>query len=101
MDVAFEEVIEVTEVPEESISVYPNPTSGNITIEVNSNRDELMDIRVINSLGQPVKSLSLNPAERFREEVDLSGLPAGMYYVHFQKADGEMQVERVILNSNK
>ncbi|GJM30995.1 MAG: hypothetical protein DHS20C17_36300 [Cyclobacteriaceae bacterium] len=101
LDIAFEEVTEVTEVTEESISVYPNPTSGNITIEVNSARDEVVDIRVINSLGQSVKSLSLNPTETFREEVDLSGLASGMYYIHFQKADGETQIERVILNANR
>lgn len=84
----------------ESIAVYPNPTNGKINIEVISDRDELVDIQVINALGQPVKNLSLNPSETFREEVDLSGLPVGMYYVHFQKADGKVHVERVILNGN-
>ena len=85
----------------ESISVYPNPTSGKINIEVMSERDELVDIQVINALGQPVKSLSLNPTETFRAEVDLSGMPAGMYSVHFQKADGTTHVERVVLSTNE
>ena len=85
----------------ESISVYPNPTNGKINIEVMSERDELVDIQVINALGQPVKSLSLNPTETFRAEVDLSGMPAGMYSVHFQKADGETHVERVVLSANE
>ena len=55
--------------------VYPNPSSGQVTVEVEAVADQAVNLEVVNSLGQPVRNLTINPFEAPREEVDLSGLP--------------------------
>ena len=83
------------------INVYPNPTNGKIRIEMYSEFDERVDIQIFNTLGQPVRSLAINSKEDFREEVDLGDLPNGVYNIHFKKADGTTEIERILLRANR
>lgn len=64
------------------VIVYPNPTKGEITID-NTSLDKAT---VYNSLGQLVKSFTLNNANT-NNTIDLSGLPRGVYYVYLINGD--------------
>lgn len=64
------------------VIVYPNPTKGEITI----NNIALDKATVYNSLGQLVKSFTLNKANT-NNTIDLSGLPRGVYYVYLINGD--------------
>lgn len=66
--------------PNEEISIYPNPTKSNITIQAKSN--ELVYLRVYNSMGQDVSELIFisNLGEE-RRLLDLSNLANGMYTI--------------------
>lgn len=66
-----------------SISFYPNPTKGLLQLQYDSLLNELNAVKVVNVLGQIIwKSDKKNI-----KEIDLSGLPKGIYIVHclFQK----------------
>ncbi|MGB1038032.1 MAG: PKD domain-containing protein [Bacteroidia bacterium] len=68
-----------------SVSVYPNPTSGNVTLAVNALVSDDIDIRVMNSLGQEV----VNSHKRVytgenKIKVDLSDQQAGLYFVNLR-----------------
>ncbi|MNQ11178.1 Internalin-J precursor [compost metagenome] len=64
------------------VIVYPNPTKGEITI----NNIALDKATVYNSLGQLVKSFTLNNANT-NNTINLSGLPRGVYYVYLINGD--------------
>lgn len=62
--------------------VYPNPTKGEVTI----NNVSLEKATVYNTLGQLVKSFTLNPSNT-DNTINLSGLPKGIYYIYLINQD--------------
>ncbi|MDR6760798.1 hypothetical protein J2Y38_000996 [Flavobacterium sp. 2755] len=66
----------------EKVNIYPNPTKGELTI----NNVNLEKANVYNSLGQLVKSFSLNSAD-LNHSINLSGLPKGVYYIYLINQD--------------
>ncbi|UUF15742.1 MULTISPECIES: T9SS type A sorting domain-containing protein [Flavobacterium] len=63
-------------------AIYPNPTKG----ELNIKNVSLEKANVYNSLGQLVKSFTLNSAD-VNHSINLSGLPKGVYYVYLINQD--------------
>ncbi|MBN1155199.1 T9SS type A sorting domain-containing protein [candidate division KSB1 bacterium] len=62
-----------------SLSInYPNPFVGHTTVQTRLNRDRTVDIRLYNLLGEHIK-LYRNLPNHGEIELNLSGLPAGMY----------------------
>lgn len=57
------------------LSVYPNPSSGNFTIKSSGN----IDLMLINSLGQTLKTLVLDGTNE--QNLTVTDLPAGIYYI--------------------
>jgi hypothetical protein len=79
----FDFPISVEDEPEESgISVYPNPATEYIEINVGAIHElSLQEIRIYNAFGQCVMNLGavLEPAPTRR--IDISDLPSGIYFV--------------------
>lgn len=63
-------------------SIYPNPTKGELNI-LNVNLEKA---NVYNTLGQLVKSFTLDSANT-SNTINLSGLPKGVYYVYLINED--------------
>ena len=74
-----------------SINIYPNPTSDKFTIQFN-NLKESYNLEILNTTGQVVlnKKITNNV-----EQVDLSGQAAGVYFVKLQSRDKTI-VKKVI-----
>jgi len=66
----------------DKITIYPNPTKG----ELNIQNVNLEKANVYNTLGQLVKSFTLNSSNT-DNTVNLSGLPKGVYYVYLINQD--------------
>jgi hypothetical protein len=70
------------------LSIYPNPTSGDITITLSGNNDEKITLIEIYDLrGQLVHELSIHNGHGNRYSIDLSRQPAGMYFVRIVAQD--------------
>ena len=91
-DVAFSDTLTVLQLPVESIvlddilSLYPNPTTGLLTIELINPVHNNMKIEIYNLHGQKIYSLQFNPNEG-KEIIDLGGLPKGIYMVRVTSED--------------
>jgi glucose/arabinose dehydrogenase len=60
------------------IAVHPNPSTHTLTIE--SNGAEILDYVVLyNNMGQPMLSKNLSSASGSKIQVNISGLPPGLY----------------------
>jgi Secretion system C-terminal sorting domain/Lectin C-type domain len=76
----YSKVISITIQNDKAISIYPNPTSGRITIE--GTKSELSELKIFNLLGQDLtKYLKFDKSPRSRMLIDLSGLPKGIYHL--------------------
>ena len=65
------------EIPNYSISIYPNPNTGNFTLKLPQNT-ELSTIEILNVLGESVFKDEL-PAGQSKKEIYLSNLKSGIY----------------------
>lgn len=70
-------------------NVYPNPTTGNVTVT----GKDLKQAEVLNTLGQRVAT-AVGEGETL--QVDLSGLPAGVYFVNVTDSEGRKCTRKVV-----
>jgi uncharacterized protein (TIGR02145 family) len=66
---------------ESGIYLYPNPTTGKITVEIENQRYKCIKLEILNILGQVIwtKDLIDNGERRFAEVIDLSRQSKGVY----------------------
>lgn len=76
------------------LSISPNPTSGWLQISLPTGND-LEAVRVMDLAGKTVRNLELGAGSNITE-VDLSGLPKGMYALQ-ARAAGQVFVKKVIV----
>ena len=63
-----------------SFKIYPNPNTGEFKIEINITRQENLELKILNSLGQEVFSEHLNQFKGiYEKQLDLSEFPVGIY----------------------
>jgi hypothetical protein len=75
-----------------SVKLFPNPTSGEISIQIEQNIS-FQELILFNSIGSPVEKFSWN----LNEAINISGHPAGIYYLAGSLADGSlMYLGRVV-----
>ena len=74
----------------QNIAVYPNPTSGKIHIVLSENATRC---QIIGLMGNVLQETSPSSPDF---DMDLSGLPSGMYLVKVQFADGRMAFRKVV-----
>lgn len=82
-DAIYSEVQEVNEVMADGFRLYPNPADGLITIEMrDAPSGQTPEYRITNVLGQTLMTGALSTD---KESIDVSSLPAGMYFITFGK----------------
>jgi hypothetical protein len=74
-----------------SFSVFPNPADHQLTIETAAGTS-LMEI--VNVSGQVMQSVSLNQGQNL---IDISSIPAGIYWIRMQNAASAIQGARVVV----
>ena len=80
-------VLGVNEAVVSKVSLYPNPTSGILYIE---NTEPIESATLYNVLGTPIKAYS-NP-----NELDLSEVSEGIYFVYIRSTSGSIAVRKVM-----
>jgi hypothetical protein len=80
-----------------SFDVYPNPTSGTITVEADLANNTNVSIQVFNTIGALVSETTLSGSAQVREVVDLTAQANGVYIVKVT-ANGISGVRRLVLN---
>lgn len=78
-----------------SVAVFPNPTSGNITLHWNTVKSENAQISVADITGRKVFSAPVNMSAGSADaKLNLSQLPEGVYIMNIKSADLN-QVEKI------
>ena len=81
---------------ENRMNIYPNPTSGNITIELNENTSNVATISIANILGEVL--CTKKEILSHSEEINLKsiGLSSGIYFIKAETKDSQL-TQKVIL----
>ncbi len=76
---------------EASFTIYPNPSSG--LFSINLNQVENVEILILNSLGQTVHKQEINSFDK----IDLKQLPIGVYNCLVIKDHGKFSAKKIII----
>ncbi|MDP3463208.1 MAG: T9SS type A sorting domain-containing protein [Bacteroidales bacterium] len=80
-----------------SVSLFPNPSQGKFIINLGSNNQVNMHIKVINNLGKIVfQSNPISVVGELRQEIDLSGVAEGIYFVQLE-ANGKTLNRKIVV----
>ncbi|MCW5520635.1 T9SS type A sorting domain-containing protein [Aureitalea sp. L0-47] len=81
-------ILGLTETQLGMVSIYPNPSSEFVTIELGSESIGYFKIGIFNSLGQLINEI-YEPSYNGKEKVvlDVSHFDSGMYFIHIQLDD--------------
>ena len=80
---------------ENKVFIYPNPTTGKITVNLNMEDHTIKSVSVINLLGEVLMSKQLVGKET-RVEFDLVHFAEGVYYIRMD-ADTETYLQKLVL----
>ncbi|MES2760952.1 MAG: T9SS type A sorting domain-containing protein [Bacteroidota bacterium] len=81
--------VSVAETNKHSIKVYPNPTNALLNITDENNQIQNATIEIANTIGQTVFSVP------FTNQIDISSLPSGMYFLTVQDKKSKKTVKVV------
>ena len=79
----------------QGISIYPTPTTGNVTVNFNENYFSDVEIKVVNILGKEVKHYDLKNIST-KYVMNITDEPEGIYLLKIKSGTDEM-VKRIIL----
>jgi len=80
-------------------SVYPNPTNGELTIELYTENESSLSIQITDIAGNPVLNEELTPRKGVSKiQVDVSNIAAGMYNISLKNDRKILQSTRFIKN---
>lgn len=72
-----------------SLTIYPNPTAGNISLEYLGTKSEYLHISIVDFIGRTIESCEWKTSEGINSrELSLIGKPAGVYYVKIKSTLG-------------
>ncbi|GAJ22338.1 unnamed protein product, partial [marine sediment metagenome] len=95
--VTFEECVGIEEISNElNLELFPNPSSGIVTIKFTGSITTL-ELFVVDLYGQVLYlEKFVISSENFYKQLDLSGLPKGLYFIKL-KADNKLIVEKILI----
>jgi hypothetical protein len=84
-----------TQSVDETVNVYPNPTSGVVTLDLNGSMAQTAKVEVYNAMGQMVMNQNYSEAAS-KFEINLSGNATGVYTIKLI-SEGTVVTKRVVL----
>lgn len=81
-------ILGISDTEMDVVSIYPNPSSNLVTIELGSIANDTYNIRIINSIGQIIKVIdetTINGKEKVL--LDVSEYHSGLYFVNIHLGD--------------
>ncbi|RZL02359.1 MAG: T9SS type A sorting domain-containing protein [Hymenobacter sp.] len=84
-----------------TLNIFPNPSRGQMTVQLTGLAGQEYKLRLANILGREVRLLALRPEQASEGlAVDLTGLPAGMYFYSLLLNDKIVATKRLTLQGD-
>jgi hypothetical protein len=61
--------------------LFPNPATNRLNIMLENSKGENVNVEIMNGVGQTVKTVNIGTASSIYENIDLSSLSSGVYFV--------------------
>ncbi|MCF8449847.1 MAG: T9SS type A sorting domain-containing protein [Taibaiella sp.] len=94
-NIIYISLLDVKNIAAGSVKIYPNPTSGILSIDRGTNTSQTK-MTVFSVVGQVMMEAELEGKARF--DADLSQFPSGSYIVSFRTAEGAVSNHKILLS---
>jgi hypothetical protein len=81
---------------EDAVSVYPNPTSGIVTVGYNLSNTQPLDVTVVNAMGSVVAKLDNIQGGFGASQIDLTNVSEGIFFVNLTN-NGQTVTKRIVV----
>jgi hypothetical protein len=90
--------VQMPELANAEITIYPNPTKGQFQIDVVGLENEAYDLDIYNTVGALVYSDKVSNAGNSKQthKLDFSAYSKGVYYVRLH-SNGSIKVKRIVI----
>ncbi|MEE4196992.1 MAG: T9SS type A sorting domain-containing protein [Bacteroidales bacterium] len=79
-----------------TVNVYPNPSNGLFTFEMNASKAGTFNVEIINIQGQVVYEKQITSSGFYQESIDISDKASGLYYIRLN--DGQsMKIAKILI----
>jgi hypothetical protein len=79
------------------LSIYPNPSEGELFVDLKMADAQDFTISVVNTLGQTIKEVKQVQSNGGKIKIDLSDKNTGVYFVTLKSKSGGSKVKRIVL----
>lgn len=79
-----------------SLTVTPNPTNGLLNLQLATQKSANVQIEVVNTIGQTVKTIQAGNTSAVQTQIDLTEYAAGVYTIRV-RMDNETAVRRIVV----
>ena len=80
-----------------TFSVYPNPTSHQMTVDLSGFTGQTLDLTIYNSLMKVVSQQKISPADNQQKIIPVNSYKGGIYFVEIRTKDGLPMTKRVLV----
>jgi hypothetical protein len=79
--------------------VFPNPAKGHVYLQTESWNNEQVTVSLVNQLGVEVRSVQMHHLAGQPLQIDLDGVPSGMYFIWVSGENGRRQNGKLIIEN--
>ena len=86
------------EIAQPQMTLYPNPATENVTVELDNFSGAQFDVQILNAVGQHVysKTIPNNSNQYVKTQLDVSSLTPGVYWVKLMGESGTVTKQLVL-----
>lgn len=77
--------------------IYPNPNSGEFTLEISGIENEGCEISIMNSIGKLILNEDLNSNTVLSKKYNLNYLSKGLYFIKVRNQRGEILISKFVI----
>jgi len=83
-----------------NLEIYPNPSANLAYLKINNPVSQHVEIKVLNTLGQPLANVysGFLPSGKIELVLDGLDLPNGIYFINLSDASGERKIKRWVVS---
>ncbi|MES2567781.1 MAG: T9SS type A sorting domain-containing protein [Bacteroidota bacterium] len=79
-----------------NIHIYPNPATGNVTVDLSQFNNQKLDIKVLNCLGQTIEPKINRGTSKIN--VDLSLMDDGIYFIELKDNEKVIATRKIVIH---
>jgi len=79
------------------LKIYPNPTRGELTIEMDIAQNVSYALKIYDVLGKLIYADDLQGSQHIQKQIDLSTHPKGLYFLNIRSSAGENISKRILI----